>query len=538
MTGTTDLEKASLFNSYFHSVFTRSTYNIPPLNQLPTPTTVLSEVGLSELDVFEALLSLEVSKSAGIDGISPRILKKCAPALYKPIHHLFMLSLSQHYLPLEWRQHLITPIFKSGNKSSVCNYRPISLLCVISKVFEKIIYIKMVPFVSNFISSSQFGFRPKHSTTQQLLVLLSAMQDSFCSTSQADIIYLDFKKAFDSVPHNELLVKLWSLGITGTLWKWLRAYIHDRYQCVRVGQSTSKLLPVLSGVPQGSILGPLLFLIYVNDLPSVARHSRLFLYADDAKCLKNVFSLSDCHCLQEDLLLLSSWSQKWNLDFNENKCAVLRLCPKRPCFQLDYTLQNTPIRCVESIHDLGVVFSSDLLWNDHIKFISSRAYRVLGLIRRSFSSNLDSTTKRSLYIALVRTQITYCSQVWRPHLLKDIISLERIQRRATKYITGDFTSNYKTRLLSLRILPLMMYLELLDIMFFIKCLKNPDSNAFSVHSYVTFSTNPTRAGAHLKLTHTFTKSNITGHFYFNRLPRLWNSLPPINLNQSTPSILL
>jgi hypothetical protein len=196
-------------------VFTQSSFCIPPLEELPVPISTLSDIGLSEMDVFDAFSSLDPSKLMGVDGIGPKILKHCALALYKPIHHLFLLSLSQHYLPTEWRLHLITPIFKSGDKSSVRNYRPISLLCVISKVLER-----MTKFVSNFLSHSQFGFRPKHSTTQQLLAFLSCIQDSFSSNSQTDVIYLDFKKAFDSVSHNELLVNIWSFGITGNLWKW------------------------------------------------------------------------------------------------------------------------------------------------------------------------------------------------------------------------------------------------------------------------------------------------------------------------------
>ena len=131
----------------------------------------------------------------------------------------------QHYLPQDWRVHLITPIFKSGDKTSVCNYRPISLLCTVSKVLEKLIYNKVISFVSVSISPSQFGFRPNHSTTQQLLVFLSHLQECLSHNSQADVIDLDFKKSFDSVPHNELLVKLCTFGITGNLWKWLRAYL-------------------------------------------------------------------------------------------------------------------------------------------------------------------------------------------------------------------------------------------------------------------------------------------------------------------------
>ena len=205
---------------------------------------------------FEALCSLDTSKAIGIDGIGPNVLHHCALALYKPLHHLFLLSLSHSNIPAEWRTHMIIPVFKSGDKSSVCNYRPISLLCSVSKLLEKLIYDKIIHFVSASISSSQFGFRPNHSTTQQLLIFLNSIQDSLNSNCQADVIYLDFKKAFDSVSHNELLTKLWSFGITdGNLWRWLKAYLSHRSQHVKPNHCISDPLPVISGVPQGSILG-------------------------------------------------------------------------------------------------------------------------------------------------------------------------------------------------------------------------------------------------------------------------------------------
>ena len=334
----TGCDKVSLFNTFFHSVFTHSEFQIPPLEELPVPAYSLSDIGISELDVFEILSTLDASKAMGFDGIGPKVLKHCALALYKPLHHLFLLSLSQHYLPSDWRTHLIVPVFKSGDKSSVCNYRPISLLCTVSKVLEKLIYNKIIHFISASICPSQFGFRPKHSSTQQLLIFLSSIQDSLASNSQADVIYLDFKKAFDSVSHNELLVKLWSLGMTRNMWKWFQAYLSCRSQHVRLNQCISDPLPVISGVPQGSILGPLLFLIFVNDIPSSIKHSHVFLFADDAKCLKKISSSSDCHSLQDDLSRLSIWSLRWNLHFNENKCVVFRFCSKLPHVLFDYTL--------------------------------------------------------------------------------------------------------------------------------------------------------------------------------------------------------
>ena len=225
-------------------------------------------------------------------------------------------------------------------------------------------------------------------------------------------------------------------------------------------------------MPQGSILGPLLFLIFVNDLPSSISSSEILLFADDTKCLKKVSSHTDSILLQDDLLCLSNWSQKWNLHFNEKKCVLVRFCLSPSPTLFDYSINNTPIQVLNCHRDLGILMSCDLKWSHHYKFISSRAYKILGLIRRSFSGTLPSTTKRKLYLSLVCSQLSYGSQIWRPNLLKDFSALERIQRRATKYILHDFNSDYRERLLSLKLLPLMMQFELLDILFFIRCLKH------------------------------------------------------------------
>ena len=532
--GFSDREKVSMFNTFFHSVFTKSSFQIPPLEECFSDSSTLSDIGISELDVYESLSSLDITKAMGIDGIGPRVLKHCALALYKPIHHLFMLSLSQHYLPLEWRTHLITPVFKSGDKSSVRNYRPISLLCVISKLLEKLVYDKILHFLSPSLSPFQFGFRPKHSSTQQLLSFLNIILQS---NSQTDVIYLDFKKAFDSVSHNELLVKLWSIGVTGNLWKWFKAYLFDRWQCVRLNDCVSDLLPVLSGVPQGSILGPLLFLVFINDMPQSISHSNIFLFADDAKCLKTVATPPDCQSLQDDLLQLSTWCNQWKLQFNENKCVLLRFNLKTPTISFNYTVNNAPIQVHNCHRDLGIFISHDLKWHTHINHITSQAYKVLGLIRRSLSTDVNIASKKIMYISLIRPHLTYGSQIWRPHLIKDMIALERIQRRATKYILNDYSSDYKYRLLTLQLLPLMMEFEVYDIMFFIRCFKDSSSSdSFSVLSFIRFSRGTTRASSHLKMIHSLSRTNSASHFYFNRLPRLWNSLPPIDITLSLSAI--
>ena len=376
-----DYEKATLFNQYFYSVFTRSSFQLPVLMPSP-PSPSICEVSFSELDVFRILQSLDPSKAMGCDNISPRLLKHCALALYLPLYHLFTLSLSRCYLPVEWRTHLIKSIFKSGDKSSVRNYRPISLLPVISKVLEKLVYNNIVDFVTSLISPSQFGFLHNRSTLQQLLVFFDMILRS--SGPQTDVVYLDFRKAFDSVAHNELLYKLWKFGITGNLWSWLCAYLTKRIQYVSVGQSFSDRLPVISGVPQGSILGPVLFLIFINDLPTIFSFCKVLLFADDAKCLMPISSQHDCVLLQNDLNRLTEWCYAWNLFLNEEKCSILQFSKSHSPVPFNYHLNGKEILHSYSGKDLGLVVSSNLKWRLHYQQASSKAYKILGLLRKCF----------------------------------------------------------------------------------------------------------------------------------------------------------
>ena len=216
-------EKATIFNNFFNSIFTRSTFTLPPLNQLPSPTNQLHTITMDESDILLVLSNLDPSKSPGCDDLSPYILIECASSLISSTTKLFEMSLQTSSLPDEWKTHKIIPILKGGDPSTVSNYRPISLLCILSKVLEAVIFNKLIDFIWPQINTNQFGFLRNRSCLTQLLTSYSEVYTSLDAGISSDIAYFDFRKAFDTVPHAELLLKLWMSGITGPCGSGLRS---------------------------------------------------------------------------------------------------------------------------------------------------------------------------------------------------------------------------------------------------------------------------------------------------------------------------
>ena len=263
-----------------------------------------------------------------------------------------------------------------------------------------------------------------------------------------------------------------------------------------------------------------------------------FIWVEEQKrTVRTVYEWKNSPLLQSHINDIRNWSLTSHLLLHESKTCFVRFC-RHPVSEYDcdlYHLDGSPIQAKNTNKDLGVIFCSNLSWFKHTEYITSKAYRILFLIQRTFSITSPTLTKKKLYQSLVLPILTYCSPVWRPFLLQDITALEKVQRRATKYIVNDSSLNYKDRLMKLNMLPLMYLLEIADIMFAVSSVKSPGVH-FDIHNYITFSSSNTRSSSQFKLNHRLTNNNLTRHSYFYRLPRLWNSLPSINSSLSMRTI--
>ena len=425
-----------VFNSFFQSTFTHE--NIEEVPAFSSRTDVpLTDITITDGMVFDKLSKFKPFKSPGLDGIHPYTLKECSISICRPLCMLYNQSLQSGQLPLDWKCANIIPVFKRGVKSEASNYRPISLTSQIIKILESIICDSIHKLIAdhNLIHPHQHGFVPRKSC---LTNLLESFQDWIHSADEGfgdDIIYLDYKKAFDSVPHQRLLHKIEGYGVSGNLLSWVTNFLDHRYQRVTVDGVHSKWCSVISGVPQGSVLGPLLFIIYINNLSENINCS-IKQYADDTKLYTTVKDNNDVLQFQHHLDAVAEWSNVWQLSFNFSKCKHMQVGNK---LSVDYNLMDHQngerkiISHVSSEHDLGIWCTADLKPSLQCQHAVSKAMKVLGLIKRTFKY-FNNTSLSKLYKTYVRPHLEYCVQVWSPFLAGDIDSLEKVQHRTTKLV--------------------------------------------------------------------------------------------------------
>ena len=432
-------DKARILLKQFKSVFTPqddSDQEMPHVDSNNIKST-LSSIAITETGVAKLLRGVNPSKASGPDNIPNRVLKECADQIAPSLCCIFQRSLDTGILPQDWRSANISSVFKKGDRHQAENYRPISLTSVISKLLEHIVCKNMLDHLekNKILTDLNHGFRSGYSCETQLLVTSHDLIKSLNAGKQVDIGILDFSKAFDTVPHTKLLHKLDQYGIRGYLHEWLSCFLTQRTMQVVLEGATSEEAPVVSGVPQGTVLGPLLFLCHINDLPKRVK-SQVRLFADDCLIYRPINSAKDHDILQEDFTALEGWAEDSGMRFNAKKCYILSVKNKS---DYSYTLNGTVLKSVKDNPYLGVQFSNDLSWSPHIEKTAKKANSIIGFLRRNLR-NCSEPSRRKAYLALVRSVLEYGSIVWDPHLQKDIDVLERVQRKGVRFVTGDYRS--------------------------------------------------------------------------------------------------
>jgi len=408
------------------------------------------------------------------------------------------------------------------------NYRPVSLTSVVGKMMESIIRDKLVKHMMdhNLCCNEQHGFVPGRSCMTQLLVTLEIWSQLIDSGAPIDVLY--FRKAFDTVPHQRLLKKLVSYGVTGKLLDWIKNFLSGRRQRVVVNGELSAWADILSGIPQGSVLGPILFVIFINDLPDVVR-STTKIFADDTKLFRAIRTHEDHEIIQQDLDNLVKWSRDWQLGFNESKCKILHLGSSNP--GMEYSMNAVTLDETTNEKDLGVFIDKELKFHSHISKAVSKASRMLGLIRATFTC-LDTSTVPKLYSTLVRPHLEYGNVIWHPRFRGDKLEIEKVQRRATKLIPELRHLPYEERIRHLKLPSLEHRRRRGDMIQTFKILNGIDR--IDQHMFFPMTNKSTTRGHSQKIAKKHSKLSMRQTVFSQRVVNDWNSLPEIVIN--SPSL--
>ena len=410
-------------------------------------TNTLEDIQFSETDIIKAIDSMPNYSAPGPDKFPSIVLKHCKHELSTPLYILWRHSLDQGQVPKSLKEQSIVPIYKKDSKAKPENYRPVSLTSHILKLFERVIREKLVEFIEkeNKLSNNQYGFRPRRSTITQLLVHIDRIICILERNKNADVMYLDFSKAFDKVCHETLMKKLKSYNIGGKLLKWLESFLSERYQRVIVQGISSEAEKVRSGVPQGTVLGPILFILYINNITEVIRNASIMIFADDSKLIKEIENEEDRINLIKDLQAVITWAEENKMELNEKKFMLLQHGNKADIKNPYQINENFTLEKSEYAKDLGVLVDMDLKWRQQIATATISATQLAGWVMRVFRSRTKEVIL-ILYKSLVRPKLEYGCVVWHPLLITDIAKLESVQRTMTSRIQEMQRYNYWERL--------------------------------------------------------------------------------------------
>ena len=498
---------ANTFNNYFATYYEPSMSPFGDFSPNDHNTLIITFD-----DVNEALK--KCTPGSGLDGIPGSFLSQYSTQLTFHIFKLFSAVANTGIYPNSWKFSFIKPTFKKGKKTDVTSYRPISNLSKLSLSFERILFNYLYQIIRDKIYKHQYGFVRKKSTVLQLIIFLDDIYQDIDNNRTAYCAYLDFSKAFDKVQHNLLLAKLRKFGIGGTLLKLIASYLSGRYQCVKFCNTFSDYQSVTSGVPQGSILGPLLFVIFINDLPQSCINSILYLYADDSK-LKNNTSLTN---FQLDLNNCLIWGDNNAMKFNSIKTNFLDFGTNSST--LFIKCAHDTIIPSELVKDLGVYFNEKLKWSQHISKKLSTCYGLFQDLKRQLPDKLDMRTKLRVYKQFLMPVLFYASEAWFPSS-NDISRMERFQNHVSKWIVTE--RDYPSRLLKTELLPIKMALELKDILLFNKMVNGIMDFPVWDHIYIESATiYSLRRDAKVTFKPRYYRTKLCQSNFFNRATKYAN----------------
>ena len=442
----TDKQKITdSFNNYFINIGPELANSIPPsvghhLDYMGNPNNnSLYLTPITPTEVTNQLLKLKRS-APGNDEIDPAILKQVSVLIAIPLTYAFNLCFEQSIVPNELKIARVTPVPKAGDLKLTQNYRPISILPVLSKIFEKLVYTRIYSFLqqNNILNENQFGFRKGYSTEMALSSFIEKITSSLDKGQHSVGVFLDLKKAFDTVNFNILFDKLSHIGIRGNPLNLLKSYLNNRKQTVTISSFKSPLKNTLCGVPQGSILGPLLFLIYINDLPNALTSSFPIMYADDTNIFYSGKSLTEIeNSLNSDLTTLSNWlsANKLSLNLNKTHSMLFTLNNRLKSYKPKIKINNSQIESINSTTFLGVIIDQNFSWSKHISHLTNKLSKAIGILKKA-SHAFNKSTLRMLYHSFLQPYFNYCILIWGNAADIHLNKLNLLQRRAIRIISN------------------------------------------------------------------------------------------------------
>ena len=418
---------ANTLNNFFNSVFTKSS----PLPNLPSVDSAV-DIQIDKEGVINLLKSLKSGKAPGPDKITQEYLSINLDKTADILVCIFNQSLQTGALPDEWKLAHVTPIYKQGGRSSPSNYRPVSLTCICCKLLEHIVHHHLSKQLDEILHENQHGFRKGLSCVTQLATVTHDILKSIEKGVSVHAIVLDFSKAFDVVDHQLLLSKMIKLKINPIIIRWVSSFLSERYQRVILNGENSDLTAVTSGVPQGSVLGPALFILFINDIVDCVSNSTIRLFADDTLIYHPITGPGEQAELQDDLNSLTSWAKINKMRFNAGKSNFISFGDKTLNAYI-YKLDKSVLNACTTIKYLGVIISQDMKWHHHITAVYTKALRILGLLKHSLYS-APQKIKLLAYKTICRPLLEYAAEVWDPVTKSHSTQLENIQSKAIRFV--------------------------------------------------------------------------------------------------------